>query len=235
MKKLGEFTNFVYGPNIINRNTLGQGIANAIEKFDPMGNVEQQAADLGVVVTDFNKKQAVPGNRKSSNSGGYDIHRSEELIGGASLVNKVFLGADTSVLGLLDRLRHSGILFDQNNDKVNSSGKAQLPIVSLTTMTSMIKELQDILDHLEEYKRSAVSKAVEATRKKLEAASKKAAETFASGDPASSSVQHFRAMLNFNAAYARWIDDPAVPFARYAISEINAVATFIGLCLSTYK
>lgn len=238
--RLHEFTIFCYGPNIAVKNMLGKEIAAVIEDFNPEGDLDAQALRIVTAYQSYNKKQSVPGMGVKVDSGMYELIRSEPLFGGASLVGKVYHRNEPGILGTLERLRHSGIQFEAgSNDRGNgqAGGKTQLPIVSLTTMSTMVKQMDQMLDLLEEYKRGPHSKAVTSTRKHLEAASKKAQASFAKAEDTASSgsVQYFRAMLNFNAAYARSVDDPAVPFARYLLNEISALMGYTNLCLATYK
>ncbi len=243
LKKIHEFTKFVFGANIINRNALGVSIAEAIERFNPTADLDGQANLIVEACKKFNDNQVYPGPKGTvTPSGSYQLSRSETLMGGATLVHKLYTQADSrSTLGNMDRLRHSGLHFDQVMDKNNAyRDRAVLPTVSQTTMLSMIVELEQILDLLEEYKRGAASKQVEATRKRLESASKKASATYDHKNDSDEvhglgTVAYVKSMLNFNNAYHRWISDPAVPFARYAMSEVNAVMAFIDYCMQTYE
>lgn len=237
--RLHEHTIFCYGPNIAIKNILGKEIASVIEAFDPAGDLDAQAMRIVHAYHSFYKKSSLPGSAKKSTSGMYELINGETMFGGASLIGKVYQQNEPSILGTLERLRHSNIQFENGKDRAGhqSGGSTNMPIVSLTTMSLVVKQMKQMLTLLEEYKRGPHSKAVASTRKQLEAASKKAQATFGKGDETSSnaSVQYFRSMLNFNAAYARAVDDPAIPFARYLMNTISALMGYTNLCLATYK
>lgn len=238
LDRLHEMTKYVYGPNIVNRNTLGNEIADAIEQFDAAGDLDRQAERIIAACTDFNRKQKIPGLGSNVPSGSYTLIVGDELIGGGKIVYKEYAQniQDKSHLGVLERLRHSGMLFEPSGTRGSKPlGKVNLPIVSLNTLSSMIVELGQMLTLLEEYKRSPASRTVDATKKRLENVSKKAAANYDKLDPSAASMQYYKAMVSFNGAYSRWISEPAIPFARYLLSEINALMLYINLCLSTYK
>ena len=235
------FAKFVYGANIINRNALGVSISDAIERFNPQADLESQAQLIVDACNKYNNTQTYPGKKgKIIPSGSYDLSQSMPLMGGAYLTHKLFKQADsTTTLGNMDRLRRSFIMFNsdanQNRMPFNS---VKLPILSQNTLHKLISEMRGILDLIEEYKTGAASKAVEATRKRLEAASKKAAannKDDATNNSNSQQAIYLKAMLNFNISYNRWVSDPSVPFAQYAISEINAVIAYTKMCIAVYK
>lgn len=238
LNELVEMTEYVYGANIVNRNMLGTKLAALIESFDPAGDMEAQGKEFIAAVTEYNQKQVIPGPDYMSNSGSYELHRSRTLLGGGTLVAKTYNSQDSTTLGVMDRLRHSGIVFDNTTGRAPNKTKG-VPLLTAKSMEEAVKSLNIMLDLLEEYKRGGPSKAVEATRKKLEAASKKAEEAYnklKDDTPGgSSSVSHYRAALNFNVAYAGWVHNPAVPYARYAVTTINAIVSYIQVCLSQYK
>lgn len=241
LKKIHEFTKFVYGANIINRNALGVSISEAIERFNPDIDLDSQAQLIVAACDKYNSTQTYPGQKGAiTRSGSFELSRSVSLMGGGSLVHKLFAQADSrSTLGNMERLRQSGIFFESSMERNNAyRDKTILPTLTQTSLLSMITELEQILDLIEEYKRGAGSKAVEATRKRLESASKKAASKnteniSASGNTAQSA--YLKAMLNFNIAFNRWVSDPAVPFARYVMSEVNAVIAYIGMCIKVIE
>lgn len=238
LRELVEMTEFVYGANIINRNTLGARLADLIASFDPAGDMETQGKEFIAAVNEYNSKQNIPGPKNKSSSGIYELNRSHTLLGGGTLVEKTYVSQDSTTLGTMDRLRHSGIIFE--NISLRATNKSNgVPLLTTKSMTETVKSLNDMLDLLEEYKRGGPTKAVDATRKKLEAASKKAEEAYNKlkddAPGGSSSVSHYRAALNFNVAYAGWVHNPAVPYARYAVTTINAIVSYLQTCLTQYK
>lgn len=238
LEKLVEMTEFVYGSNIVNRNTLGTKLVDLISSFDPAGDMEAQGKEFIKAVGEFNSKQSIPGPDNMSNAGSYELHRSRTLLGGATLVYKIYNSQDSTTLGMMERLRHSGCIFENIVERKATKANG-VPLLTAKSMEEAAKSVSKLLDLLEEYKRSGPSKAVKVTRKKLEEASKKAEQAYSKlskdAPGGSSVVSHYRAALNFNVAYAGWVNNPAVPYARYLVTTINAIMSYIQVCLSLYK
>lgn len=241
LTKVHDFTKFVYGDNITNRNALGISIADAIEGFNPEVDLDSQAQLIIDACEKYNSTQSYPGKQgPKTKSGSHWLSRSETLIGNITLIHKSFDEADRkTTLGNMDRLRNSGIYFDSIADQLKlKDGKVTLPIPTQATLNKMITEMLGVLDLLEKYKTSPESKAVEATRKRLESASKKASEKNAEDIDAngeSARTTYLKAMLNFNIAYKQWVSNPSVEFAKYLMSEVNAIISYIKMCIKLYE
>lgn len=233
-----NFGKFVYTANLVNRKELGEKISKVIDNFDPMGDLEAQAKQITDACDEFNSKQKLPSSVSDATaSGSYKFMRTKpELAGGGTLVKKIFEnGNSQTTLGLLDRLRHYGITFEVANTQ-NVPDMVKLPTVTLKTLLEVIKYSNEVLDVLEEYKRGAASKAVDKARKDLENASKKAAAACDKiQDQSSNAVTYLRSMLNYNAAFSRWVSNPAVDFAKYAMNEVNAFASFADMVVKVYE
>ena len=86
LTQVHDFTKFVYGDNITNRNALGVSIADAIEKFNPEVDLESQAQLIVDACDKYNSTQSYPGNKGPiTPSGSYQLSRSETLIGEVTL------------------------------------------------------------------------------------------------------------------------------------------------------
>jgi hypothetical protein len=93
---------------------------------------------------------------------------------------------------------------------------------------------------LEAYKRGSKMKDVQKTRDSIKSASEKAEKAMGkakdSDDVASkAAVPYYKAMLNFNAAYARWSQTPAMPFLNHSLTTVRAILSLVGKNLSNYK
>lgn len=241
LTKVHDFTKFVYGDNITNRNALGISIADAIEGFNPEVDLDSQAQLIIDACEKYNSTQSYPGKQgPKTKSGSHWLSRSETLIGNITLIHKSFDEADRkTTLGNMDRLRNSGIFFDSLASQIKlKDGKVTLPIPTQATLNKMITEMLGILDLLEKYKTSPESKAVEATRKRLESASNKASKKNAEDIDAngeSARTTYLKAMLNFNIAYKQWVSNPSVEFAKYLMNEVNAIISYIKMCIKLYE
>ena len=233
---------YVFGNYVDSVSKRGEIIAKAINDFDPTKAdeaVKSLRSDLKSV-----KPDQVPG-AGSTDTGrypGFSTTLGTPLPGNVSLGCKFYTDnkSDESDLGALDRYRNSRCELMPTSEKAKE-GAREVEITPITTngAKSMIKDCEKLLDILEEYKRGSKSKSIAKTQKTIEQASDKAAKAMANADKGDegqkAAVPHYRALLNFNAAYARWAQTPAVPMVSHSLTTIRAVMVTIQKSLAAYK
>lgn len=250
LARMVNFAEYIYGANLISLSKLGNGIAAQMEKVDMTGtllkfssSIEEAGKEVVRLSVEYFRDHGFPKGESStkSESGGFTIHTMVPMLGGARLVAKNFnqaSGDAGTLANQLERIRHSGVIFDNSSVSAPPKGSYQLPILSKKAIQEMVKEINKLLDTLEEYKRGAASKQVEATRKKLESASSRglsAAKNVDDSNGGDDVMATMKGVLNFNVAYARWASNPAVDFSKYAINTINGVIAYMNKSIQAYQ
>ncbi len=241
LNALHEAAKFVYGGYSDSIATRGEIIADALNKFDI-----KEAESAAITLRDklaAAKAPALPGGGTSDKTRfpGFDTKIGPALLGNHSLASKIFTDStDTTVLGSLDKFRRAGVELITTQEKPKAhTGKAEYSLMSMSAMNSALDNLDKILDLVEEYRRGKRSKDIAKSRDSIKASSTKATKSMdnaKTGDEeARATVAYYRAMINFNAAYARWVQQPAVPFSGSALSTVRATLALIEKNLVTYK
>jgi hypothetical protein len=243
---LTEAAKFVYGTYSDGLAKRGEVIAHAIGDFDP-NKAELSAQALKQAIRNA-KFGDIPGAAAGSKARypGFSSRLGKPLPGNVSLVSKYYIdqAEDASILAGLDRARREGVdLVATNPGAAAPAGATEMKTISTSGAVNLIKDTLDLLKVIEEFKRGGKSKAIQKARKDIESASAKATKAIESAKPSAdgpqqnlgTSVVYYRAMLNFNAAFARWSRDPAASFTSSALSTARAIAVVVDKSLSTYK
>lgn len=240
---LTDAAKWTYGSHVDSVTKRGESIAKIIGEFDPAKSAEAVTAMRDALKA--HKADKVPGSGSADNGRfpGFGTFVGAPLPGNKSIAYKWFAdnGDDTSDLGSLDRYRNSRVELIDTSDKAPTGAKNEVEITPVTTngAKKLIKEMQALLTVLEDYKRGPKSKAITKTQKSIEDASSKANKamgTAKSDDEGSkAAVAPFRALLNFNAAYARWAQSPAVPLMSHSITTIKTVMVVIQKSMAAHK
>lgn len=238
--ELEKAVGFVFGDASANLAKMGNSIAEAISDFDP-DNAEASAKKVQSAVSKGSPGQ-VPSGKKltSARYPGFDVTQGAHLLGNVALLKKEYKeSTETGTLGTLDRQRRSGIELAASQEKhKDAPSSSEFQTMSNSSMEEAIKQCEKILDDLEEYQRGKRSTDVKSAKTKIEAASKSASskvEKAANDDDAKHSVPYYRAVLNFNAAYARWAQTPSMGLASNAMTTVRSVMTVIQKSLGAYK
>jgi hypothetical protein len=237
---------WVYGGYVDSIKSAGDHIASSLEGFDPekaADATEKLASDLGKVGSN------PPGGSNGGGGGSrwpkYDVFKGHDLLGGVSLfglrVKKGSSDAEAGSLAFLDRARQAQVVLEPSTEKANgSSTSIEFQTLSLNGAEKLIKQLDGLLDTMEKYQRGKGKGEIQKTKSKIESASNKAesaAGKLKESDNTSEqeAAKHYRALLNFNIAYARWVQTPTVPFTSLAFGVINTTITLIERSLAQYK
>lgn len=219
---------------------LGEKIADGISDFDPEA-AEASAKKISAAVREAGSI-TIPSSKKISGNRwpGFEVVQGAPLPGNVSLVCKNYSGGEEQgVIQSLDRMRRGGVSLEPTNEKSKDTpSTVEFSTMSISEMEDAIKTSEKILDHLEDFNRGKRSTDIKSAKTKIEAASKKATsavEKAANDEDAKKCVPYYRAVLNFNAAYARWAQSPTMGLSQAALTHVRAVMATITKCLGAYK
>ncbi len=242
-----EAANYVYGGYADAVSKRGEVIAKTIAEFKPE-DAEKAALELKKAMR-ANGFGTIPGAGPGSTARypGFDARMGKPLPGGYSLVSKYYIDnrEDVSVLAGLDRSRREGVDLVKTDAAAAAPQQAKVEIktVSPAAAKGLIKDALDLIKSVEDFQRGPKFKAIRKARKDIESASAKATKAIEQAKPGSdgpeqnlgTSVTFYRAMLNFNASFARWAKDPQVGFTSAALAAARATAIVVDKSLNTYK
>jgi len=232
---------FVFDRNITDTAKRGEIIADAIKDFDP-AKATEGIADLRKKL-DATDSGSFPkeGGQDKSRFPGFTTETSAHLLGNVVLASITYDDkADASDLAALDRFRRTRVELMTSAEKPKDVSDFEMLPLSLAGMSKLLTDATKLLDTLEEFKRGSKLKEIQKTRKSIEAASDKAEKAMASAKDSEdastkAAVPYYKALLNFNAAYARWAQTPAMPVLNHSLTSVRAVLNVCSKSLSTYK
>jgi len=247
LSALHEAAKYVYGGYSDALVKRGEVIAKAISEFTPE-KAQEVSLELKKALRQ-NGFGSIPGAGAGSTARfpGFDSRMGKPLPGGFSLVNKHYIDNKTeaSILSGLDRARREGVDLVKTDNAAGpaAAGKVEMKTLSVAGAQSLIKDAQELLKTIEDFKRGAKPKQIQKARKDIEAASAKATKAIDASKPSNdgpgqnlgTAVVQYRALLNFNASYARWSRDPQVQFTSAALATARAVAIVVSKSLAAYK
>lgn len=220
----------------------GETIAKVIGEFDPT-KADEAPAKLREELKAL-KPSTVPGGSgaDSTRFPGFETTVGAPLPGNVSLACKYFNDNkdDASTYGKLDRYRNSRCELIPTSDNLKlSNEEIEFAPMSTSAMRSTLKDLVKLLDVLEEYKRGSKGKALATTKKHLVDVSNKAEAAMAKLDKKDEGAQSvetaFRSLLNFNSAYARWAQTPAVPMLAHSLTVVKAALVLVQKSMKAHK
>lgn len=242
MKLLTEAGKYAFGAHQEAIAKQGETIAKAISDFDP-AKAEESAVALRDGMRKDNVKLPGAGAVNATRFPGFKTKFGAALPGNVSLVYKGYddnTGAST--LASLDRMRKSGVELISTNEKTKDApNDVVIATLSLSGATGLLESAKELLETLEDFNRGKRSKEIKKTQKSIEDASAKATKEMekAKSDTedavAKGSVPYYRALLNFNAAYARWAQQPAMPLLSHSLSTIRTIMVIVDKSLAQYK
>ena len=241
---LAAMSKWVFGDYVNSLSSVGEKIATVITGFDAKAagkSVDAMIQAAGNFIVDVKISGATKGSDKRYPD--YSCKTSPPLIGNVSLMSryKERVGAEKETLAALDQCRTARLELNATSDTAKE-GPKEFQIMPFTTseMESILNKSEKLIDVLEDFKRGAKLTKITKTRKDIETASNKAetsVNTLKASDAAGERevVPYYRAILNFNKAYASWSASPIMTAHRHVITSINAVNSLIAKSLSAYK
>lgn len=240
-----------YSDSIVKR---GEVIAKALHDFD-VSKYEECSEQLRNSLHDARSVNALPGagQPNSTRYPGFTSTAGTSLPGNVHLTCKYFeANKDVSVIGTLDRYRNS---LCELTPEVSTTvpEKIEFETLSLAAAEQLLKQLKEMITSVNTFKTGGKLQAIEGMQKTIEAASEKAQNHFSVqkeifGNEHNIAVvltggrvnpheimNHYRAVLNFNQAYARWTQTPAIPMTRHVVSVVKAMMTVVQKSLDQYE
>lgn len=243
-KGLGDLitaAKFVYGDSVDYTVARGKIVEAALKDFD--------ATKAGEAVTEMRVKLkdqralSVPGAGSADKARfpSYETRLGTGLLGNKSLAVKIFAeNGDSTDLGALERYRHSGIELVASSEKAMEVRSAEIEPLSVSGMKDSLKLVTTLLDTLEDYRRGAKGKALDAQAKAIRSASDAAAKKAGAAKVENPSDERIlstqlTAMLNMNKGYTNWAYNPAVPFMGHALMVARSVMVLVQKSAAAYK
>lgn len=240
LSKLQATADYVYGGYLKDLKEIGGDIVKALEDFDP--EKPGEAADaLAPKLSKFNLR--IPG---ASGAGGsrwprYQVKAGHDLLGGMSLFALTPKDSTkTGTLGHLEIARAAGVQFAPSQEKAKAlPATLEFATMSTADASRVIGQAEKLLDAMEEFQRGKGQREVKDQRSKLEAASKKAesaASKLGKGEASEqAAATYYRALLNFNVSYARWIQQPTIPFTKTALQVVRTAMVLVERSMGQYE
>lgn len=207
---------------------MGEEISKAIDEFDP--RLPEASADrLRDKLTNMHLKIT------------HEV-TSQGFIGNGSLryqEHARVVGEDASIS--LERIRLSGLKYTKgatpkqlanHGDRLNG-----VPAGTVPEMTTVLKYAEKLLDLLEHFYSSKVDDFYK-TSDKCRKASEKANKEMAKLDKAEfgeRTMNYYRAMLNFNSAFASWTNEPFIPMYEHTLRVVNSLFLVVRGSLTCYQ
>lgn len=242
LKALSDASDDVYKKLMAGVAKVGEDISDVISDFDPEKAPEDQAQKLLAVVQGHAKDFKPSGNSTAPVISGYKVEAGAQLLGNVRLVKKVYESSESGTLGSLDRARRSGTELVAAREKDGTiPADFEFQTLSLAAASNILKEAANLLDNVEEYKRGKAGKEIEKAKTKLETASSKASKAFEKTKSSESdaveraALPYYKSFLNFNAAYVRWVQQPAVPFTSHVLTTVRAALMIVQKSVAQYK
>jgi hypothetical protein len=229
--------------------SLGEAVLDGINDFEPDA-AEATAAKFVEKVTAEMKKAsnklsttAVSGNRFGDS---VDAKMTEPLLGNVSIVMKrpTFVehkAGSGSTLGKLEQMRGFACEVVQTSEKPKDvPNNFEMSTASNSEMLHLVEDALELVDVLEKFQKGKKADDMKKLKGKLDTASDKATTAMnklnGKEDKAeTAAIPYYRALLNFNQAYARWVKDPALPMVSHSLASIRSVVNVVQKSLSNYK
>jgi hypothetical protein len=240
----------LYGEGMEVGHKLGEIVLKGLEDFDgekPSASLGKFVRDMKPISARLNKAAGGGMTRVSGDRFGKEIDAeiSEPLLGNMSIVVKTPKADDREYesprVMLLEKLRHIGIEMVTTSEKPKDvPASFEMSPATNSGMAAMLDDALEGLDVLEKFQRGKRFNEMKTLRGKLETASNKLAtemDKLAGSDDKAEreAVPYFRAMVNFNSAYARWMKEPALPMVNHLLASIRGVSKVVEKSLAAYE
>lgn len=227
---------FVYSKNPEIVAAHGKAIAGVIDKFT--AETSNEVTGKLVDVLKGLKHGTVPGASAGKAEGDFTVYSGKDLLGGGRVQLRVFNAAEgATTLGALDHFRKSGVVFDAEQAKA-AAGEVEFPVLAPLEAEGLLETAKDILKQLSDFHSKELGK-LKAAGDELRKASAKATSELGKvsheDKGQAAVVQDFRAALNFNQAYSKWVAHPAIQFYGKSLAVSKALRLVVAKSLEAYE
>lgn len=226
---------YVFGENADRVAASGEALAAVIGKFTP----ENHAETMKELISTFEGfKISAPAGSKKTTDGDYEVETSPALLGGGHIVVRTYKPKDTSSpLGALERFRKSGVTLEAGSEP--APAETEFTALTVADMETALGVAKEILKKLKEFHTGARLNKLKKAGDALKAASKKASGEIGKikqDDKGQSAVVNdYRAALNLNVAFTRWVQSPALPYYGKCLSAVKAIAHVVASSAGQYE
>jgi len=240
LKEFVETGKWLYTSYVDSLKSTGDKIAKALDEFDAEKPAEATASLASALAT-VSPKAPGAGAATGARWPKFEVQKGHDLLGGVSLFSLRPEKKENGDLALLELARQAQVELAPSSEKAkDNSSTIEFATLGQPEAIALIKDCETLLDAMEAYQRGKAKGEIQATKKKIETASAKA-DTAAGKAKASdvesekAAVPHYRALINFNVAYARWVQQPIIPFTKLAFGVVNTTVNLIERSLTQYK
>lgn len=220
LKATIETARFIYEDNPAQVKNAGEKIEGMLQSYAPEKSeelLEDMVKQLGGLRFD-----KIPHAKHDGREGEYDVYTSQSFIGGGKLIGKVYRPAPgMHSTNALELIRNSGIVLEKGEVQELNWLSSKMTQFDYPTGASAIQVLQaadTLLSVIENFHERHVNE-LKQLADKLKAASAKAAQAVEAKtlDNEGDALRDFKAAVNLNVAFARWSQQPALPFYSHVI------------------
>ena len=234
LERFASAVQMVYVDNPQRIATLADGLATAIARWDP-DNTDQVAQDMRhALLQSQHMKSSLPLNM-TSNEGEFKLHSCQEVLGCVYFQLRTF--EDNESLGNLEtieRMRHGGLAMLEGEDPKDD--EIMFKHAQANVYERAVQLMNDMLQKIAQFNKSGGAlHQLKSARARLEKASDEAiieAEKLVEERPAEASF--VKSMLDFNPAFARWVQQPGVVFYTKVIGLARMLMMIIAHYCSVY-
>jgi len=197
----------------------GYDVAKAIASFDPM---KPQVATEAAIKACGQKHFETFGGKK-------------ELLGNVVLKTSEPVKLEEG-LSALERCRKEGVVLEPVDKAVST---ASMDVLSFADLSGLLDSAENLLSIVDGYENGSGYKSLLKAKTELEAAGAKAATAMAAAKDAGGEVKPdtaaYKALLNFNLAFAKGVYQPAAPMVTTDLKVVRAVIALVVKSLAAYK
>jgi hypothetical protein len=235
--KFGKAVEMVYVANPERVSKLGKDIADSIDSWTG-DNTDATLAKLAGVIREANQPLRLPFQLPfNATEGDFKVRSSHELLGCVYFKFATFEGTAPDSILALDRLRNTGLSVESGEEPRDDeiTFKHNGPQV----YEKLLKDASDMIQTVARFNKSGgAMKKLRQSAKEIEVSSEEALKALAKVDAAGTApalIAEVKIMLNFNPAYARWVQQPAVAFYTKVIGVVRALLMLVQNYVSLYE
>jgi hypothetical protein len=236
LTKFGQAVELVYVENPKRVHALGKDIAAAIHAWEP----DDTDGTVTKMVDAVSKLSKSAGGRLpmpfTATEGEFKATTSYELLGGVYFKFTSFEGGGGD-LPTLERLRHTGLTLVEGEDPKDD--ELTFTHGNKAAYEKMIDMMSEMLQTIAQFNRASSNyeglKGLRQVKTSIEKVSEDAIRDTIRKDSDPLDAAYVRSMLNFNPTFARWVQQPAVPFYTKVIGLARTVIMLVSHYNSLYE
>jgi hypothetical protein len=235
--KFNQAVDMVYVTNPERVAELGKEIATVIDEWT--GENTDKTTSLLVGVVKYSNEHAkfdLP-LQFSALEGDFKVKSSHEVLGCTYFKFANFEGQADDKLLTLERLRNTGLTVESGDEPKDD--EITFKHAGPQVYEKLLKDASDMIQTVARFNKSGgAMKSLRESAKKIESASDEALKALAKVEAEANSpilVAEIKMMLNFNPAYARWVQQPAVAFYTKVIGVVRALLMLVQNFNSLYE